>query len=124
MKDLFNLAKAIDSSEIIKTVNSEVLEHHYALYDQFEELVSGTMKTLNHASKPMYRSALSMGKDSFTTFAIIIEAYRRSIKLGLIEKERPLLVNCVDTGVESIPMVMFSRYASEKLIAYAKKNWR
>ncbi|EHU6487405.1 phosphoadenosine phosphosulfate reductase family protein [Vibrio parahaemolyticus] len=121
MKDLFNLAKAIDSSEIIKTVNSEVLEHHYALYDQFEELVSGTMKTLNHASKPMYRSALSMGKDSFTTFAIIIEAYRRSIKLGLIERERPLLVNCVDTGVESLPMAMFSRYASEKLIAYAKK---
>ncbi|MEZ9333777.1 hypothetical protein AB4171_13535 [Vibrio sp. 10N.286.51.A4] len=56
------------------------------------------------------------------TLIIVLEAYKRAIKAGLIEADRPLISYCTNTKSESIIMNMFSSFAGKKLVMYAKES--
>ena len=119
-----NLLSLVNNSavNIIDTVNSEELDYQRYLVRKFEKSVNEIRTLLEMDARYICHVAASMGKDSSCMLFITLEAYRRCIAEGTIEQTRPLLVNCVDTLVESLPMKMYVRFASKRLIAYAKEN--
>jgi len=119
-----NLALLAESTtiDLIEVVDSNALEYQQYLVAKFEKAVNEQRILIEDENLPVLHLPTSFGKDSFTQLLITLEAYKRSIAEGKVENTRPLIVNTVNTLVESLPMVMFTRYAAKRLIAYAKAN--
>lgn len=120
--NLLDIASGEIKSNIIELVDSELYKGRLELCESYEELVEGLVEILSHESAVIVRLPISFGKDSTVCMAIVLEAYTRGIERGVVEPDRPLISNSVNTQAESLPMVMFSRYASKQLEAFAAKS--
>lgn len=119
--NIFELAKSADTN-MVNVVDAEELEYQKYLLQKFEHSVSEVQTLIEMDEAYIMHNPLSFGKDSTLMMLINLEAYRRSIADGKIEATRPLLANCVNTKVESLPMVMYTRYAAKRLSAYAQEH--
>lgn len=119
--NLAEMAMKSDNS-LLKAVDHEERENQRRLKTAFNTQVQSIKAILCNEAGYICHVPASFGKDSFLLVLIVVEAYRQCIAEGLIESSRPLLVNTVDTGIESLPMQMFVRYASKRLISYTKKH--
>jgi len=107
-------------------VTDSIFANMFEQYDEARELfdlaVFETRIILESDLNPIPRISTSFGKDSFLTMNIVIEALTQSINEGKVPADTPLLISSVDTGMESIPMAMYVRYASKLLNKYCNEH--
>ncbi|MFM2668525.1 phosphoadenosine phosphosulfate reductase family protein [Vibrio mediterranei] len=106
-------------------VNTAIATREYkeqaTLVELYDEALEEVSVIVEDERKPICHVPCSFGKDSLLCLLLCIMAYAQLIRTGRIEKERPLIVSTVNTGVESIPMVMMTRYSAPRVVSFAKK---
>lgn len=117
MDSLFSSFESIDvtvfdSSSIKDSVDKEYRDLFFDVVERIKPVIA----------KHTCRVACSFGKDSNLVLSATVEAYRQAIKSGLIEKDKPLIVTNIDTGVDDIFVRAQIRYEVAELKRYCKAN--
>ncbi len=117
---LSQLLKQGNAIEVTTVLDELQQKKHKRIRDLFWNAVEDVSMSLLGNSKPIAHIPLSYGKDSSLVVLVAIYAYAKLIREKAIEASRPLIVTTVDTKVESVPMVMMTRYCEPRLIAFAR----
>ncbi|MFY0667743.1 MAG: hypothetical protein JXQ95_06910 [Alteromonas stellipolaris] len=105
--------------EIFNAVDLIDTDNKASVQRMFDEGVTALMRLLVER-KTILHVPVSQGKDSTVVELMALEAYRRLIAQGDIERSHPLVFTTVDTYAESIPMRFYVRYCHRRVVAYAK----
>lgn len=109
----------LDVTASIEASLSQNNSHLTRLFNQKVDFVKSLLKS---ESTPVLFIASSNGKDSTTIVHIALEAQRQCIAEGSIPQNHPICISTIDTGVEQLPMQVFSNYAIGKIKAYAERH--
>ncbi|MCE2571664.1 hypothetical protein [Motilimonas eburnea] len=86
------------------------------IHAMYEDMVAGYVELLKTGAALQIGS--SMAKDSTIILNGAVEAMRRAIKVGYIERDHPLVVTTIDTLLEPEPITCYVPFAHKQLKAY------
>lgn len=115
-----NFTPAKNAVVNVVNVHEEKLSRDQELHAIYESVVA-ELYTLLEAGVLLTIPA-SFGKDSKLVLTAALDAHERAIANGVIEANHPFIVIHIDTGIESIPMLMYSLFAMMRLEKYCSEK--
>ncbi|WP_338853750.1 sulfurtransferase TusA family protein (plasmid) [Alteromonas macleodii] len=109
-----------DSAVNIVNINEDKLSRDKELYTVYESVVAELYALLE--AGVLLTIPASFGKDSKLVLTAALDAHERAIQNGVIDNNHPFIVIHIDTGIESIPMLMYSLFAMMKLEKYCAQK--
>ena len=104
----------------VVNVNEDKVARDKHLFNAYESVVSELYMLLE--AGVLLTIPCSFGKDSKLVLTAALDAHQRAIKAGVIEQDHPFIVIHIDTGIESIPMLMYSLFAMKRLECFCSDN--
>lgn len=113
--------KSFDDAVVqVVNVNADKASRDKYLFDTYESVVSELYMLLE--AGVLLTVPCSFGKDSKLVLTAALDAHERALKDGIINKDHPFIVIHIDTGIESIPMLMYSLFAMKRLETYCQEH--